>query len=47
MAPSLRTIMQTEFSPEERDYFESRIRPALDVTTPNPATLTYLTAEKI
>jgi len=46
MAPTLNTIMQSEFSEEEREYFEATIRGALESTTPTLAPLTYLTAEK-
>jgi len=44
MAPSLHSIMQTDFSPEERADFEALVRPALQPTP--PGRLTYLTAEK-
>jgi ubiquinone/menaquinone biosynthesis C-methylase UbiE len=44
MAPSLRSIMDTEFSAEERAYFENLVRPALLADT--PGRLTYLTAQK-
>jgi ubiquinone/menaquinone biosynthesis C-methylase UbiE len=46
MAPTLHAIMQSEFSQEERAYFETTIRSTLEETTPMLSPLTYLTAEK-
>jgi ubiquinone/menaquinone biosynthesis C-methylase UbiE len=44
LARSLHTIMETEFTPEERADFESFLRPKLQPI--RPGRLTYLTAQK-